>query len=316
MFKVFIDGQEGTTGLQLAERLAGRDDIEVLTIAEALRKDETERARLMNQSDLVFLCLPDAAAIEAVKLVTNPDTRVIDASTAHRVAPGWAYGFPELSKAHHDAVANAKFIANAGCYATGFLAIATPLVLLGLIDSGTQLTCHAVSGYSGAGKKGIAQYENPDRSVEYDSPRLYALNLGHKHLPEMQAVSGLQKPPIFNPLICDYYAGMSVSVPLWPGLFKKSLSLASLKDAFSAYYAGAKLISILDAPEGGFLPANLLTGTDRLHLYVMGNDHQMTITSVLDNLGKGASGAAVQNMNIALGLNEYQSLRMGVGFDA
>ena len=207
MFKVFIDGQEGTTGLQLAERLAGRDDIELVQITESLRKDETERARLMNLSDLVFLCLPDAAAIEAVKLISNAHTRVIDASTAHRVAPGWAYGFPELSIAHHDAVANGKRIANAGCYATGFLAIAYPLVKLGLIDPATQLTCHAVSGYSGAGKKGIAQYENPDRAVDFDSPRLYALSLSHKHLPEMRAVSGLDKQPIFNPLICDYYAG-------------------------------------------------------------------------------------------------------------
>ena len=309
MHKVFIDGQEGTTGLQLAQRLAGRDDVEVLKIDDALRKDEAERAKLMNESDLVFLCLPDAAAIEAVKLVTNPATRVIDASTAHRVAPGWAYGFPELSKEHHRAVKGDLRITNPGCYATGFNAIVYPLLKLGLIDPSIRLTCHAVSGYSGAGKKGIAQYENPERSPEFESPRLYSLNLSHKHLPEMQKVSGLKNPPLFNPLVCDYYAGMSVSVPLWAGQFEKSISIESLKDAFSEFYEGAKLISVLGAPEDGFIPANLLTGTDRMNLYVMGNAEQVTLTAVLDNLGKGASGAAVQNMNIALGLSEYKSLR-------
>jgi N-acetyl-gamma-glutamyl-phosphate reductase len=308
MRKVFIDGQEGTTGLQLAQRLAGRDDVEVLVIADALRKDEAERAKLMNQADLVFLCLPDAAAVEAVKLVTNPDTRVIDASTAHRTAPGWAYGFPELSKEHRAAVAKGLRITNPGCYATGFNAIAYPLVKLGVIDPGIRLTCHAVSGYSGAGKKGIAQYEDPERAREFDSPRLYALNLNHKHLPEMQKVSGLAHAPHFNPLVCDYYAGMSVSVPLWAGQFEKSVSTESLKEALSAFYEGAKLIKVLGAPDGGFLPANLLTGTDRLNLYVTGNLEQVTLTAVLDNLGKGASGAAVQNMNIALGLDEYKSL--------
>ena len=308
MRKVFIDGREGTTGLQLADRLAGRDDVEVLAIDDALRKDEAERAKLMNQSDLVFLCLPDTAAIEAVKLVINPRTLVIDASTAHRVTPGWAYGFPELSKEHRRSVAEGLRITNPGCYATGFNAIAYPLVKLGLISPGARLTCHAVSGYSGAGKKGIAQYENPDRAQEFDSPRLYALGLNHKHLPEMQKVAGLRHPPHFNPLVCDYYAGMSVSVPLWADQFEKSISVDSLREALSEFYEGAKLISVLGAPEGGFLSANLLTGTDRMNLYVTGNAEQMTLTAVLDNLGKGASGAAVQNMNIALGFDEYQSL--------
>ncbi len=308
MFKVFIDGQEGTTGLQLAGRLSGRNDIEVLQIAESLRKDEAERARLMNQSDLVFLCLPDAAAIEAMKLITNDHTRVVDASTAHRVAPGWAYGFPELSKAHRSAVETGMRITNPGCYATGFLAIAYPLVHLGLIDPAAHLTCHAVSGYSGAGKKGIAQYEDPDRADEFESPRLYALNLNHKHLPEMRIRAGLENTPLFNPQVCDYYAGMTVSVPLWADQFAKAITLSSLKAALTEFYEGAKLISVSDAPESGFLPANLLTGTNRLNLYAFGNDRQMALVSVLDNLGKGASGAAVQNMNIALGLDEYQSL--------
>ncbi len=308
MFKVFIDGQEGTTGLQLAERLQGRRDIEVLRIEESLRKDEAERAKLMNRADLVFLCLPDEAAIRAVKLIMDDKTRVIDASTAHRVAPGWAYGFPELSPAHRAAVASGTRIANPGCYATGFLSIVYPLVSLGLISLDAHLTCHAVSGYSGAGKKGIAQYENPDRGESFKSPRLYGLGLAHKHLPEMQKVSGLEKPPLFNPLICDFYAGMSVSVPLWAAQFEKRVTPASLKDALSAFYEDSKLISVLDAPEDGFLPANLLTGTNRLNLYAFGNGEQITLTAVLDNLGKGASGAAVQNMNIALGLDEYAGL--------
>lgn len=316
MRRVFIDGQEGTTGLLLAQRLAGRDDIEVLKIRESLRKDEAERARLMNQADLVFLCLPDDAAIEAVKLVANPRTRVIDASTAHRVAPGWVYGFPELSREHRAAVAEGMRITNPGCYATGFNAIVYPLVKLGLIDRGIRLTCHAVSGYSGAGKKGIAQYENPDRAREFDSPRLYALNLRHKHLPEMQKVPGLEEAPLFNPQICDYYAGMSVSVPLWAGQFEKRVTPDSLREALKEFYEGAKLISVLGAPEGGFLPANLLAGTDRMHLYVTGNLEQVTLTAVLDNLGKGASGAAVQNMNIALGFDECQSLLLGRFSDA
>jgi N-acetyl-gamma-glutamyl-phosphate reductase len=308
MHKVFIDGQEGTTGLQLAGRLSGRDDVEVIKIDENLRKDEAERSRLMNQADLVFLCLPDAAAIEAVKLITNNRTRVIDASTAHRVTPGWAYGFPELSPAHRAAVSEGKRIANPGCYATGFLAIAYPLVKLGLIDPAALLTCHAVSGYSGAGKKGIAQYENPDRAQEFYSPRLYALNLNHKHLPEMQKVAGLENAPLFNPQVCDFYQGMSVSVPLWAGMLAKSITLSALKEALSEFYAGAKLVTVQDAPESGFLPANLLAGTNKLNLYAFGNDAQMTLVSVLDNLGKGAAGAAVQNMNLALGLDEYKTL--------
>jgi len=308
MFKVFIDGQEGTTGLQLAERLAGRDDVEALKIDDALRKDEAERARLLNRCDLAFLCLPDAAAIEAVKLITNGRTRVVDASTAHRVAPGWAYGFPELSRAHRQAIQTGARIANPGCYATGFLAIAYPLVALGLVDPGAQLTCHAVSGYSGAGKKGIAQYGDPNRAPGFDSPRLYALNQAHKHLPEMQKVAGLEKPPVFSPQVCDFYAGMAVMVPLWPELFKKTVSLAGLRDALCGFYEGAELVSVAEPPEDGFLPANLVAGTNRLNLYVCGNGERMTVVSVLDNLGKGAAGAAVQNMNLALGLDEYTSL--------
>ncbi len=308
MRKVFIDGQEGTTGLQLAARLKGRGDIELIEIPELLRKDPAERAKRMNQSDLTFLCLPDAAAVEAVKLVTNEKTRLIDASTAHRVAPGWAYGFPELSRAHRDAVAAGVRIANPGCYATGFLAIAYPLAALGLVSRQTRFTCHAISGYSGAGKKGIAQYENPERDTGFDSPRLYALNLSHKHLPEMQKVAGLSRPPLFNPQVCDFYQGMSVSVPLWAEQFEKRVTLSDLREALAGFYEGAKLLSVQDAPEDGFLPANLLAKTNRLNLYAFGNGDQFTLVSVLDNLGKGASGAAVQNMNIALGLDEYTGL--------
>jgi N-acetyl-gamma-glutamyl-phosphate reductase len=314
MYSVFIDGREGTTGLQLSKRLEGRRDVEIIPIAEELRKDENERAKRMNQADLVFLCLPDAAARAAVGLVTNPRTRIIDASTAHRTQPGWAYGFGELSPAHKAAIKSGARIANPGCYATGFIAIAYPLVKMGLIDPGEQLFCHAVSGYSGAGKQGIAQYEAADRAPALASPRLYALGLAHKHLPEMQAVSGLARPPVFNPQVCDFYSGMSVSVPLWAGMLKKRTSPAALKDALCGFFRDQRLIQVMEAPEDGFLPANLLSGTCRMNLYVCGNERQMTLVALLDNLGKGASGAAVQNMNLALGLDEYESLLQGEAF--
>jgi len=310
MRRVFIDGREGTTGLELAARLQGRGDVELIGIPDHLRKDEAERAKRMNQSDLTFLCLPDAAALEAAKLVTNGKTRVIDASTAHRVAPGWAYGFPELSETHRRAVASGTRIANPGCYATGFLAIAYPLTAMGLIPRGTRLTCHAVSGYSGAGKKGIAQYEDPARGAAYEAPRLYGLNLSHKHLPEMQKIAGLSQPPLFNPQVCDFYQGMAVSVPLWAEQLERRVTLADLKEALAEFYAGAKLVAVSEAPEDGFLPANLLAGTDRLNIYAFGDGDRFTLVSVLDNLGKGASGAAVQNMNIALGLDELCGLRL------
>lgn len=307
-FKVFIDGREGTTGLQLHQRLQGRRDIQLLSIDEALRKDPSARKDCINSADVVFLCLPDDAARESVSLVENDSVRVIDASTAHRTAPGWAYGFPELSIAHREAIKHGKRIANPGCYATGMLSCVYPLIALGIMGTDYPVVCQGISGYSGAGKKTIALYEATDRPAELESPRHYALSLHHKHLPEMQQVTGLDSPPLFNPIICDFYAGMAVSVPLHVKLLKQQVTLKKLYEALSDFYSGSNFISVHTAPEAGFLPANELTGTNRLKLYVCGNDSQMTLISVLDNLGKGASGAAVQNMNIALGLDETTGL--------
>ena len=309
-FKVFIDGAEGTAGLQLSTRLSAHREVELLNIDPALRKDPDERRKLINQSDVTFLCLPDSAAKEAVGLVENPNVRIIDASTAHRTAPGWAYGFAELSAAHSEAIASGKRIANPGCHATGFIASVYPLVSLGIASPDYPFSCHSITGYSGGGKKMIAQYEDSSRPAEYDSPRQYGLGLSHKHLPEMQAVTGISAPPVFNPIVADFYSGMAVSVPIITRLLKKKLTLSEMTEALSEFYCGSPLISVHSAPESGFLPANLTAKTCRLELYVMGNDEQMTLCSVFDNLGKGASGAAIQNMNILLGIDEKTGLEI------
>lgn len=310
-FKVFIDGAEGTTGLQLRTRLSVHENIELLEIDPELRKDAGERAKLINSSDVTFLCLPDAAAIEAVSLAANPNVKIIDASTAHRTADGWAYGFPELSATHRRAVAEGMRIANPGCHATGFIAAVYPLIALGIAPRDYPFTCHSITGYSGGGKKMIAQYDDPERPVEYDSPRQYGLGLKHKHLPEMQAVTGISAPPIFNPIVSDFYSGMAVSVPIYTKLLARPMSTDGLLNELSEFYKDAELISVLPAPEDGFLAANAISKTCRLNLHVMGNSEQMTLTAVFDNLGKGASGAAVQNMNIALGLPETAFLAEG-----
>lgn len=305
---VYIDGQEGTTGLKLRERLAGRDDINVLLIDEGKRKDLAERKRLINSADAVFLCLPDDAAKEAAALVENDKTVVIDASTAHRTADGWAYGFPELSPAYRQKVATSKRIAVPGCHATGFIALAYPLVQLGFAGADYPFCCHSITGYSGGGKKMIAEYEDENRSWLLDSPRQYGLTLAHKHLPEMKHVPGLTAAPLFNPIVCDFFSGMAVSVPLHAGLMKKRVSVGDMIQTLSDFYAGEALVSVREGNPMGFIAANELRDTCKLHIYVAGNDEQMTLISVFDNLGKGASGAAVQCMNIALGLNEFTSL--------
>ncbi len=310
-FKVFIDGAEGTTGLQLRTRLSAHGEVKLLEIDPELRKDPGERARLINQSDVTFLCLPDAAAVEAVGLCTNPETIIIDASTAHRTAEGWAYGFAELSKAHREAISKGKRIANPGCHATGFIAAVYPLVSRGIAPKNYPFTCHSITGYSGGGKKMIAQYEDENRAPEFGSPRQYGLGLKHKHLPEMQKITGIAEPPVFNPIVCDFYSGMAVSVPIYTSLLSRSISLDGVLNELSEHYFGSELISVHPAPESGFLPANEVSKTCRLKIYVSGNDRQMTITSVFDNLGKGASGAAVQNMNIAVGLPDTAYLEEG-----
>ena len=307
--KIYIDGQEGTTGLQIYERLGRREDIELLRIEADKRKDLSERKRLLNAADLVFLCLPDEAAVEAVGLIENDHTRVIDASTAHRTAPGWVYGFPELLAGQRERVRHAKRVANPGCHATGFLSTAAPLVAMGVLPPDYPVACYSLTGYSGGGRKMIAEYEAADRAASLDAPNIYGLSLKHKHLPEMQKVAGLKVPPVFSPILGDIYQGMATSVLLHNRLLRGNPTAEDLCDMLSAYYEGQKLVSV--APFGGTTPrlsANALAGSDRLEITVCGHEEQTMLTARFDNLGKGASGAAVQNMNLMLGFDETAGL--------
>ncbi len=301
MAKVFIDGQAGTTGLQLKAKLEKHPFVELLEIEDSKRKDTAERQRLMNESDVVFLCLPDEAAKEAVKLVTNPETVVIDASTAHRTAEGWTYGFPELSQKHLDDIKNAKRIANPGCHATGFISVVYPLTAEKIISPDYPVTCHSITGYSGGGNKMIADYENPEREEEIGTPRQYGLGQTHKHLPEMKAVTGLSDYPVFSPIVSDYFCGMAVTVPLFTKLFEKEMTLEELYDFYCEFYKDSTFISVHKAETSMLSPIGL-DGTNKMNIYLCGNNERITVTSVFDNLGKGASSAAIENMNIALGL--------------
>lgn len=310
MKKVFIDGKEGTTGLKIFERFENRNDLEILTIAEEKRKDVSERKRLINEADVVFLCLPDEAARESVSLVENERTIVIDASTAHRTLDDWAYGLPELSPKRREAVCTGKRISVPGCYATGFITVTAPLVALGILRKDYPVTAYGISGYSGGGKKLVAEYESPERAEKYDSPRIYALALSHKHVPEMQKHTELMFKPLFNPIVCDYYNGMAVGVPLYTRLLNKKLSPRELARQYAEYYAGQQFISVLphEKVAEGVLYTNTLAGTNRLEIIVCGNNEQLTVISRFDNLGKGASGAAVQCMNLAVGMDEAAGL--------
>lgn len=307
--KIYIDGQSGTTGLQINERLGARQDIELLRIDEALRHDKSERRKLLHEADIAFLCLPDDAAQEAVELAQGSEVRIIDASTAHRTAPGWTYGFPELC-GQREKIAASPRVANPGCYATGFISLVRPLTECGFLRPDAPLVCHALSGYTGAGKKAIAQYTDSARDPELDSPRHYGMALHHKHLPEMVSLGGLTRSPIFCPIICDYPRGMVVTVPVFLSSLEKKTGLEGLKKLYADYYAGSPVIGVMPdgTPEDGFLGANNLAGTDRLQIFVGGNGEQALLAARLDNLGKGASGAAVQNMNIMLGLPETTGL--------
>ena len=293
--------------MQIYDRLMSRKDIRLLSIPEELRKDTEARKERIDRADIVFLCLPDAAAKEAVSLCQNPNTKIIDASTAHRTAEGWAYGFPELSCDFRSAVAKGKRIANPGCHASGFISLVYPLVKEGLVSPDYPFVAHSVTGYSGGGKKMIASYEAPERDKELDSPRQYGLTLSHKHLPEMTKVCALSHAPVFNPFVADYYCGMCVTVPLYAELMKVKLTPQKLADFYRGFYAGAKFISVDDAPHS-FLGANHLAGSNRMEIFIGGNAEQLLLCSRFDNLGKGASGAAVQNMNIALGFDEETGL--------
>ncbi len=305
MKKVFIDGSAGTTGLKVAARLSERKDIAMITLDETVRKDVKARQDAMNQADVVFLCLPDDAAIEAVPLVENENTVIIDTSTAHRVAEGWTYGFAELSGLR-EKIQTAKRIANPGCHASGFLSLATPLTENKIIPKEMQLSCFSLTGYSGGGKKMIAEYEAEGRNELLDAPRLYGLTQMHKHLPEMKKIAGLEKDVIFSPIVAPYFAGMEVVIPVSPA--ELSTTAAQIQEVYQDYYK-TKIVHFKEkADEGGFLSAGAFAGKDDMEISLAGNQERLLLISRFDNLGKGASGAAIQNMNIALGIEESEGL--------
>lgn len=305
MTKVFIDGSAGTTGLRIRERLSARKNIDLLILPEELRKDPAARADALNTASVSFLCLPDAASVEAASFVTNPDAVIIDTSTAHRVAENWVYGMAELA-GQREKLKTARRIANPGCHATGFISLIAPLVDAGLIGKDARLSCFSLTGYSGGGKKMIAEYESPDMDPLFRAPRQYGLGQTHKHLPEMAKICGLEHAPVFCPIVAPYYAGMEVTVPLTPA--ETSASPEMIREVYRTYYRDG-LIRFADAPdENGFLSAGAFLGRDDLEVSVFGSAERILLVSRFDNLGKGASGAAVQNMNIALGLEETEGL--------
>lgn len=306
MKKVFIDGSAGTTGLRIYDRLASRSDIQLMVLDEKVRKDESARREALNSSDVAFLCLPDAAAIQAADWVENPNTVLIDTSTAHRTLPAWAYGFPELSTQHRQALRTAKRIAVPGCHASGFIALIYPLLKNGLISADTMLTCYSLTGYSGGGKSMIAAYKSTDRSELLDAPREYALGQTHKHLKEMCAITGLSETPVFCPIVADFYNGMLVTVPLFARQLKGNVQ--QIRELYSQQYSGDVVHYRADISEDGFISAAGLSGRDSMEITVAGNDDRILLMALYDNLGKGASGAAVQCINLVLGAEETEGL--------
>ena len=312
--KVFIDGSAGTTGLRIRERLASRKDIELVILSEELRKDTEARRKALNGADVAFLCLPDAAAVEAVQLVENPETVIIDTSTAHRTAEGWEYGFPEL-EGRRERIAAAKRIANPGCHASGFIALVEPLVRKRLITVNERLAAFSLTGYSGGGKKMIADYESAGTNLHIGG-RQYALGQRHKHLPEMAKICGLVNEPCFSPIVVPHLSGMEVTVSLFASQFRESgTTLEQVRDAYRDYYGKGGLVRFVDDPasaEGGFLSSAALSGRDDLEVSAYGNDDRIVLVARFDNLGKGASGAAIQNMNLVLGVAEGEGLKFKV----
>lgn len=304
MQKVFIDGSAGTTGLRIYERLSSRSDIELIRLSEEMRKDTDARREALNSADIAFLCLPDAAAIEAVSLVVNKNTAIIDTSTAHRTANGWEYGFAELH-GRKERIASSKRIANPGCHASGFVSLVEPLVREGIIEKDALLTCFSLTGYSGGGKKMIAQYEEDGRSTALDSPAMYANAQSHKHLPEMSKICGLDNLPVFCPIVSDFYSGMQVTVPLFKSSIKGSAD--DIKELYRSYYTDG-LVKYVDSDAGTSLYANALSFKDSMEITVSGNEDRILLISRFDNLGKGASGAAIQNMNIIMGVPDETGL--------
>ena len=310
-FSVFVDGQEGTTGLRIHEVLAARADVELLRIDADRRKDPAERARLLNAADVAFLCLPDAAAREAAAMVTNPRTCIIDASTAHRTQPGWVYGLPELAPGQRTAIRGARRIANPGCHATAFILLLRPLVDAGLVPASAPLAATSITGYSGGGKKMIEQYEARPLPAALQSPRPYGLTLAHKHLPEMKAHTGLAQAPVFQPIVAPFYKGLAVSVPLH--LAALGTTAEAVQRAYESRYAGERFVRVMPlrdpaALQAGFFDVQACNDTNRVDVFVFASDTQALVMARLDNLGKGASGAAVQAMNVHLGLEESLGL--------
>ena len=298
---IFIDGREGTTGLQIHDRLAGRNDIELLVIGGFKRKDAGERRKLLNEADLVFLCLPDDAARESVALIENDKTRIIDASTAHRTSAEWVYGFAELSKGQRRRISDAKRVANPGCHATGIIAAVYPLITLGIMPPDYPLTCISLTGYSGGGKSMIRAYQE-EKTLEMHAPRMYGLDMKHKHIPEIMHITGLVYQPVFCPIVDDYYSGIAASIMLHNYMLTGRPAAEDIRQELADYYSGERFVTVAPGLGSGMLESNWGAGGDNMELTVSGNGEMTIVTARFDNLGKGASGAAVQNMDIMLGL--------------
>lgn len=307
MKSVFIDGSAGTTGLRIFERLAERKDISLVTLSDELRKDPAKRKEMLNKADIAFLCLPDDAAREAVGMIENSNTVIIDTSTAHRTEKDWTYGFAELSKEFENKIRTSKRIAVPGCHASGFIALIYPLIENGIIEKDAFLTCHSITGYSGGGKKMIAEY-NEGKNEAYSSPRQYALSQNHKHLKEMISVTGLKNTPIFCPIVSNFYSGMLVTVPLFKEQLKNGFSEKDIREIYCDKYDGDMVKYIKNIDENGFIASNFLSGKDNMHLTVSGNGDRILLMAQYDNLGKGASGAAIECMNISMGTDKYTGL--------
>lgn len=312
--KIFIDGSEGTTGLRIFERFEKRDDIELLKIPSEFRKDPAVIKQFIHDSDITFLCLPDAAAREAVALAEDEDVILIDTSTAHRTEAGWAYGYPELSPAHRAAIRNGKRIAVPGCHATGFITLVYPMIANGILPADYPISAFSLTGYSGGGKKMIAEYEGENRREELLSPRQYGLSQMHKHLKEMKAITGLARNPLFSPIVADYYSGMLVSVPVYTELLNGKQTPETIHAMFEKHYEGEKFVKVMplgaEAESGNFLGSNNCSGWDGIEIFVTGNEERVLLSSRFDNLGKGASGAAIQCLNIVLGCDEAKGLNL------
>lgn len=308
MKKIFIDGSAGTTGLRIYERLESRSDVELISLSEERRKDVNARREAINSADIAFLCLPDAAAVESVSLVENENTVIIDTSTAHRTSTGWAYGFPELSAGHRQRILSGKRIAVPGCHASGFIALIYPLIEKGILDKSVLLSCFSVTGYSGGGKKMIAEYEGENRDILLDSPRQYGIAQQHKHLPEMAKVTGLLNAPIFSPVVADFYSGMTVTVPVFKSMVNGTVE--NIKKIYAEKYSGPVVKYTESSDENGFIAASALSFNDGMEISVFGNEDRILLVSRYDNLGKGASGAAIQCMNLKLGADEATGLNL------